>query len=122
MKIWYAFHFVDDALWLEREETKPVVGCLVRAANSARAAELAEGSQETLPEYMQTFVSGLVEVGDCDAQAPEAFILGPLGDRFGGLKMDEFTTYWRRDAPSEYWVNINKLNQSHSHKDAQFIP
>ncbi|HLF98712.1 MAG TPA: hypothetical protein VI457_16345 [Methylococcaceae bacterium] len=105
MKLWYAFLFPED----DAPDGADDIGYIVRAATPVRCAVLIELMVGELPEYMQKFVTGAIELGDDIKSNEERILCGPLKGA-ALFNLDEHQTYWRRDYPGDDWVNINLLH------------
>lgn len=105
MKLWFAFMFEKEDSSENQE-----AAFLVRAPDPVICTKLVESCKEVLPEHIDPFVTGIIEMGDEPLSEEPKLLTGPL---LGCIdyETDDRNTYWRRDSPDEYWVNFTKFYQ-----------
>ncbi len=104
MKLFYAFMFSHE----DSDKDKEAI-FIVRASNPVSCAKLVEAYNCPLPEFIEPFVTGMIELGIDPYCKKESVLTGPLIQSMH-LEQHEHNTYWRRDFQDDDWVNINMLH------------
>lgn len=105
MKLWFVFMFKKEKLRTHHE-----LVFLVRASDPVACAKFIESHKADLPDHIDPFITGIVEMGEDPYSDTPAMLAGP----FSGLinyEPNEQNTYWRRGEQNEPWVNFDQLDQ-----------